>query len=161
MSSQLIIREALQALLLTVPNIGSVHKFERYANRNSEFKAFYEAQVNGQKQIRGWYISLKKRKSTSQITGVFHNRDFWLVRGYMSVSDESETELELDDLVEQLIQLIKQNDSLGGVVDTCIDDQANTAGLQLEESGHVMLSGVLCHDRILTLTTRSTEQLNQ
>jgi hypothetical protein len=76
----------------------------------------------------------------------------WALRGYMALDDSAASEKTFDDLVEALIAAFRADDSLGGVVDSCII--GDIAGLQLDEAGPVMLAGVLCHGARLTLRTR-------
>jgi hypothetical protein len=145
------IRVAIETVMAMVPDIGNVYIYERYAKRSSDFKAFYEYQG----QIRGWYIRRLRKSSFSSTLGLYDEVYHWTIRGFMSVSDNNESELVFDDLIEAIQILFRAHDTLNGTVRTCITAQ-DEAGIQVVKNGHVMLSGVLCHEAQLSLKTMVT-----
>lgn len=140
------IRDAIKTIMETVPDIGVVHTFERFAKRSSEFKAFYQYED----QIRGWYIRRLKTPASSGGIGLYDETYTWQIRGFMSLADEAQTERVFDELIESLVQAFRNYDTLNDTVTTSI--VSNQAGLQVERVGHVMLAGVLCHEAVLSLT---------
>lgn len=155
--SQPIIRDALQALFLTVPNIGQVHNRERYIREENKFVSLYHyTPAGGVKQVRGWWL---RRTATMERTlGVGRNMEVhtWSVRGYMSLNDEDATEIEFDALIEAMRDKVREDPTLGGVCQQSpLNDGDNTDGLQLVDSSPVLFCGVLCHSALLQLRTWS------
>lgn len=139
------IRDAIKAVMDTVTDVGQVQSFERFAKRTSAFKDFYLYQG----QIRGWHIRRMRTPASSGGIGLYDEIYNWQLRGFMSLSDENKSERDFDELIERVVLVFRDNDTLNGTVTTCI--VAETAGVQVERTGHVMLAGVLCHEVVLTL----------
>ena len=149
------IRDAIAAKMATVENIGIVHKYERFAKGEKDFRTLYD--FNG--QILGWNIRRITRVETSQMFGSSEIVNKWRVRGFMSLADALSSELTFDGLVEDLCAAFRADETLGGLINsTVIPAQGNIAGLQEEDSGPVMFSGVLCHSASLALYTWHTNQ---
>ncbi|MCU7841894.1 MAG: hypothetical protein KZQ94_21290 [Candidatus Thiodiazotropha sp. (ex Troendleina suluensis)] len=142
------IRNAIAALIESVQDAGQVHTFERYAKDRSDMQVFYKTG----KQILGWHIRRVRTTERSDYPGRWARIYRWEMRGYLSLDDEAETELQFDNLVEEICAVFRADDTLGGRVDTCII--GNEAGLQVLESYPVMLAGILCHSAKLALNTR-------
>ncbi|MCU7934115.1 MAG: hypothetical protein KZQ99_04450 [Candidatus Thiodiazotropha sp. (ex Dulcina madagascariensis)] len=142
------IREAIAALLETVPAVGQVHRFERYAKNRTDMRVFYQ---QGE-QVLGWHIRRVRTTEHSDYPGRWSRVYRWELRGYLSLDDESQTELQFDNVIEQICAVFRADDTLGGSVDTCI--VGNEAGIQVLESYPVMFAGVLCHSARLALNTR-------
>lgn len=144
------IRDAIAAKVAGVSNIGKVHKFERFAKGEKDFRTMYDH--NG--QIRGWNIRRIKRTETSQMMGSSDVVNAWRISGFMGLSDVEQSELVFDGLVEDLCAAFRADETLGGLIaSTVIPMQNNIAGLQEEDSGPVMFAGVLCHSARLVLYT--------
>ncbi len=148
------IRAAIVAVLQRVPDIGRVHDFERYAANLNDLKAIYVATIDGQEQLRGWFV---RRLTTTEITpalGIYDDTHAWEIRGYMALADGAQSEKIFDGLIEAIRAAFRQDENLGGVVDTTITPQGE--GLALVESGPVLFAGVLCHAARLRLMTKSS-----
>ena len=147
------VRTAIVATLNTVAGIGLVHRFERFADMQSDFRAFYE--TDG--KVLGWFVRRKTTRETEASS--LHNTVIhtWDIRGYMSLNDETETEVVFDTLIEAARTAVRNNPTLGGAVDTTVVD--GKVGLQLDDSGPAMLSGVLCHSARLSLSTEGSIEL--
>ncbi len=144
------IRDAIAAKMATVTGIGLVHKYERFAKGEKDFRAFYE--YNG--QIRGWNIRRITRSETSKMMGSADVINRWRIRGFMSMSDADASELAFDGLVEGLCAAFRADETLGGLIaSTVMPTMGDIAGLQEEDSGPVMFAGVLCHSASLILYT--------
>lgn len=144
------IRAAIVAKLNAVPGIGRVHRYERFAATNAKFVELY---ANGD-QILGWHVRRVAAETKPVSFDHAEEATSWEIRGYASLSDANESEIELDALVEAIRAAFLADDTLGGAVETCSTQSA--AGLQLVDSGPVMFAGVLCHGVRLTLRTVET-----
>lgn len=144
------VRTAIVALLGGVNGMGRAHSYERFIKRNGDLAEVYA--VNG--QLNGWYvrrIGYRRYREPGQI--VTETR--WRLGGYLALSDENETELQMDDLVDGINAAIEADRTLGGAVNDTTDGRQ--IGAVMEDSGPVLFAGVLCHSVRLTLITRQIE----
>lgn len=146
------IRAAIRARMETVPGIGIIHSYERYAAREPDFARLYMHKQPGQPdRLLGWHI---RRVATREFAfSSLKNRveiDF-VIRGWMALEDARETEILMDGLVERLRAAWRRDPSFNGVFNAPIPD-GQALGLQLVESQPYMLGGVLCHGVRLTFT---------
>ena len=107
------------------------------------------------KQVRGWYVRMLTRREASDYNGRWIVNINWRVQGFMSLDDATASEKTLDTLAETLVAAFRNDENLGGVVDTTIVGE--DAGLQVEDSGPVMFGGVLCHSARCRLVTQHLE----
>lgn len=145
------VRDAIVALMASVPDVGQVHAFERYLPRGQWVETFYKTVIDGQPMVRGWHVrrlgftrtreGMRKRVVTT-----------WLVRGYQGVADAEQTELVFDDLIDALVAAFDQSKNLGLDGVQTLDGSAEE-GLQLQDSTPVSAGGVLCHHARLILRT--------
>lgn len=142
------VRSGIVRLLEGIGGIGKVHGFERYAVKERDFRALY-ADAAG--HVLGWHVRRVRTHETTYGVGGYDTRHHWRVVGLQAVVDDAASELALDDLVEQIRAAGRADDTLGGVVATCITDER--AGFELVDSSPVLFGGVLCHRVILELTT--------
>ena len=149
------IRAAIVETVETVPDIGCVHAFERYASDRTRLRALYVSSIGGRDQLRGWFI--RRKEFSAARTGASRRTitTTWEIVGYMALADEAETELAFDGLVDAIADAFQANPSLNGTVVTTIFDDG--AGLSQADSGPVMFAGVLCHAVSLQLKTRHVE----
>lgn len=148
MSALADIRTAIVATMNTVPDIGLVHRYERYAKLQNKFRTLY---VTGG-EVRGWYVRRTATRETSPGRGRYVVVHDWLIRGFMALDDLAATEETFDALIEAARDAFRADETLGGVIaGTNVD---NRAGAQVTESVPVMFAGVLCHSARLALTTR-------
>jgi hypothetical protein len=143
------IRQKIHDLMVTVPNVGTVHTFERYAAIASKLKQLYLS--NG--KICGWYIRLVRTQRDSPSLGRYAVLHTWGIRGFMAFDDAAQSELAFDDLVEALQELFQAHETLDGLVGATAFPEQHVAGLQLDDSGPVMFADVLCHSARCTLNT--------
>ena len=149
------IRSAIKALMLTVPDVGVVHEYERYTTDIAGIRTQYLYAPLG--QLRGWNI----RRATVKEFGRLHNRSVeasrWQIRGFMALNDAIASELQMDALIEGLRDAFRSDDTLGGTVAQCSVPGPNGSSgehaLQVEDFGPVMFAGVLCHGVRLGLNT--------
>jgi hypothetical protein len=143
------IRDAIALKIATVPEIGQVHRFERFAKGEKDFRTQYEH--NG--QVRGWNVRRISRTETSPALGISNIVNKWRISGFMSLEDATGSELVFDDLVEALCQKFRDDETLGDLIAGTVLENPNVAGIQVEDSGPVMFAGVLCHSARLVLYT--------
>ena len=147
MSTTDAIREAIATTLETVPDIGVVHRYERYANQAGPLAALYGS--GG--QLRGWHIR-RVAVSETRLDVAPSVLTRWEIRGYLALADAAESELVFDRLIDAARAAFRADPTLGGVVATTAAE--DVIGLQLADSGPVLFAGVLCHKAVLTLNTR-------
>lgn len=148
MSASTVIRESIAAVMETVPGIGLVHRYERYAEKRQEFRPLF--QPPGQDAVRGWHIRRVRREEAVHSSLLNVVTTTWAITGVASFLDAEESEIAFDELVDSLADAFRAPRFLGGLADTVTD---NSAGLQLRDSGPVMFAGILCHRVRLELTT--------
>lgn len=150
------VRAAIVARLNTVPDVGVVHDYQRYAGDLRKLAALYVTEVGGRPQLRGWYVSRVATVETSAVSGSYAATHEWVLRGYMALDDAAESEIVFDRLVEQIREAFRGDDGLGGLVGSIVFDgsEGSTAGVQAQLEP-VMFAGVLCHAARLTLRTRT------
>ena len=148
------VRTAIVAALNSVPDIGIVHAYERYANDLAALKQLYWSPAHN--AVRGWYV---RRPATSEIGNIqAHAVEVvrWRIVGVMALNDAASSELAFDDLIEAVRNRFAQDETLGGTVDQCTspDNEAGSEScIQLDDSGPVFFGGVLCHACRLGLVT--------
>lgn len=146
------IRDAIKAKILTVAGAGTVHTYQRYAKEASKLATLYK--FGDPARFLGWNLSRVATRELFVDTGrwsVFHT---WRIRGYMGIDDADATEELFDDKVEEIRTAFRDDDSLGGLVFSCINPESLEAGIQVLESRPVMFAGVLCHNAELGLMTQ-------
>lgn len=145
------IRAAIVDILSSVPNIGRVQAYERYAERNAELTTHYS---NGS-QLLGWFVrrvGVLDQPRSADDCSTFLEVVRWQIRGYMALDDAAATELAFDELLNVIRGKFRSNITLNGTVMTTFSDQQ--AGIAVEDSGPVLFGGVLCHAARLNLITK-------
>ena len=149
------IRAAIKNKMLTVPDIGVVHDYERYAKRESEFRTLFE--LNG--EILGWFFYRDNTAELDGDTGEVRRLHEWQFFGFKGLSDNNASAKSFQDLVEVLASAFRADPTLGGVIEENKNtDQAfGPVGLQIDAIETVMFASVLCHRARLRLVTETTE----
>lgn len=142
------VRDAIAAKIATVPGAGKVHRYERYAVAQKDFRNLYVTE----NKVCGWFV--RRVRTVEQEDSTNANREIhsWRIEGVMSFDDANQSEIVFDDLIEQIRAAFRHDETIGGVVETTLVD--GLAGVQLEDSGPVMFAGTLCHRARLSLQTR-------
>lgn len=150
-----LIRLAIVDKLATVPDVGRVYAYERYAKDMRQLAALYHSDEHN--DVRGGWV---RRLSTTESGNVFERtveQVRWRLFLLRSLNDELESELAFDDTIEAVRDAFRPDDALGELVDQCSVPSGGTssaeAGIQVEDSGPAMFAGVLCHCARLTLNT--------
>ncbi len=141
------IRNAIAEKIAALPGIGRVHTFERFAASEKGFRALYES--NG--RVLGWNVRRVNTKVRRENCMWVHIHT-WSIKCFSGIDDAAESELVFDRLVEAVRRAFQEDINLGGIVEST--DEGGLSGIQVEDSGPVMFSGVLCHSARLSLTTR-------
>lgn len=143
------VRAAIVTRLESVPDVGIVQPFERYATQMGDLAAFYGFKGS----LRGWFLRRESRaEKPATMLGAGEISTDWQLRGYYALRDEDRTELLFDALVDAIIDAFRADDTLSGTVTTCSSEDYQ--GLQLQDAGPVLFANVLCHSARLRLTTR-------
>jgi hypothetical protein len=134
-------RAAIAAKIASLPDIGIVHDYERWAADSAKFIEFFTATIGGVSQIRGWEISRKKAvEDTTSTRG-----HIYLIKGYMGLKDAAATEKTFNGLIEEIALAFRRSQSLGGA----------TLGhdfIQVQTIEARMFGSVLCHCAELSIT---------
>lgn len=147
------IRQAIADKLTAIVASGHVHKFERYAVSQKDFRAFYEQDG----KVLGWFIRRLALSETPDTTTYNTVVETWRIRGFMSLNDAAESELAFDDLIDAIRAAFRNDETIGDVVETTKAD--GEIGIQIEDSGPVMFAGVLCHGVTMRLKTQVSAEV--
>lgn len=151
------VRAAIVAIFESIPDIGKVNSFERYADRDADLQAAYQASIGGTKQLRGWNVRRTSVRELSGPLGVSLEVAGWTITGYLAINDKLQSELVMDGLIEAARAAVRVNPTLNGTVTDTSDlsngSEAKETGLQLTESDPVYFAGVLSHRVVLSLLT--------
>lgn len=148
-------RAAIVAVLQSVPEIGRVHAWERYAARHDGLRALYVHTTPAGEQLRGWFVRRLANRRARNGAGRVRVTTTWQIRGLMAVQDETQSELVFDGLIDAVGAAVEVDLTLGGAVESTLFERE--VGAQLTASGPVMFAGVLCHMADITLTTEHLE----
>lgn len=137
------LRAAILALVQSVPNIGQVHDYERFAAGTKDFRLMYESAG----KILGWHVRRGGFSAVQVADGINQVRTEWKVRGFMSLDDAAQSEITFDSLVDALSVKLTRDPTLGGLGNY-------VPGFELKaDVGPVMFSGVLCHSASISFST--------
>lgn len=145
MSEHRLLRAAIVAQLQTVPDIGNVFDFERYAKDDATFRDIYNSGAG----ILGWHVRRVARKETMAFNEVLTT---WEIRGFASLQDDSATELIFDDLIDAIGDAWRNDPCMNGAV-LSPTNETNVVP-ELVDTGPALFCGVLCHSARLRLITR-------
>jgi hypothetical protein len=146
------IRTAIKAKIDTVAGVGPVHEYERFLKDQSRLVALYTS--GNPKRVLGWHIRRVSTRETLEDIARWVVLHGWRIRGYMGLDDADASEKLFDDLIEQIRDAFRSDDTLGGVVFSCVNPANDEAGIQVLDHRPVLFCGVLCHFAELGLTTQ-------
>lgn len=145
-------RAALAGLVAGVADIGLVHDEEPYARTEAAFRELYSWDAgDGSRQLRGWWIRRVRTAEQALGHGRTLNVHTWTLRGFMALDSAQGTGKAFDALIEAVRKAYRDDVTLGGVAQPGPLDRVS--GFQLQDSGPVVLSGVLCHGAALQINT--------
>jgi hypothetical protein len=146
------IRAAIKTVIETVDDVGTVHEYERTASYEGDLWDVFVFDEVHPSTLRGWQIHRAGTVEISNDTGAWFLTDAWELSVFWQVDDGAASEKTFDDAIELVRTAFREDDTLGGVVETLIVD--GVAGAQLVETGIVDFGGVPCHAGVLELNTR-------
>ena len=147
-----VLRQAIVAVIESVPGAGHVHDRERFADNDKALKALY-AHPDG--TLKGWFVRRLSTREDSPAVGRHVVTHRWQIRCFMGFVDGVASEHAFDDLIEAVRDAFRADETMGGLAVSTIIDEA--AGLQLDDAGPVLFAGLLCHAARMTLYTRHYE----
>lgn len=146
-------RDSLYIAVSGVAGTGVVHKYQRFAAQESKLRELY---TSGGK-LRGWYITRPARwRARGDFESRFDLADTWVLRGFLALADERESEIEFDTVLDSLQDALTADPTLGGLVEyTAVSSlEAN-----IQEAGPVMFAGVLCHSAKIVFNIRYRQRI--
>lgn len=142
------VRSDIVATLERVPDIGMVHGYARYASAQVDMKALY-CSPNHDKQLRGWHIKRLAMRETGAAYDSTVQVDRWLIEGFMALSDELQSGIVFDELLDA-IRAAFRTETFNNTVQLT-DPESREAYIQIEQVDEAMFAGVLCHRARLIL----------
>jgi hypothetical protein len=141
----------IKTKLESIPDIGKVYDYERWASSWDKFISLFKSTQHN--QIRGWEIT--RRSISEHIAGAYFRHHKFKIRGYMSIDDSNATDKTFQQLIEEVCNVFRNADS-GSSWFYGDGDQSNNAPAQVEVIEPRMFGGVLCHyvEINLTITER-------
>ncbi|MEO5341095.1 MAG: hypothetical protein H7837_11375 [Magnetococcus sp. MYC-9] len=140
------IRQEIVDRLYDIPDIGRVHGYQPYLRNEQRLRDLYVE--NG--LLCGWYVRRIATQESSPAVGRRVETHTWLVWGVMALSEDGESELAFDGLIEEIRDRFRADEDLGGDVTTVTQEWA---GMQVDNAEPVLFCGVLCHSVRLLLRT--------
>ncbi len=107
-----LVRTKIKARIESVPNMGIVHTYERWAADWGKFIALFKASTG---EILGWEISRVAAPGTYLNTVEEEVSHKYLIRGYMGLQDAAETELLFNEKIEAMRDAFRSDMTLGGL----------------------------------------------
>ena len=150
----LAVRNSIVATLNSVPDIGMVHAFPRYANNLATMKEFYVSPAH--QQLRGWHIERQSFREEGALQERTVDTARWLITGMLALSDGGESFLQFDDLIEAVRDVFRFETFNNTVA---LTDGQNAAYIQGEAIDQVMFAGVLCHRARLFLPVYTLQEV--
>jgi hypothetical protein len=153
------VRDSIIAKLNTIPDIGQVHSYQRYAARTKNMADLYSYTPAGATvaQLRGWFVRRVKVVDKFGPGWMVTEDTQWLIRGYLAVEDSGASEKVFDGLIDQvrgafrIYAELEDTQLTAGAFTTRVENQS---GASLEDSAPVLFCDVLCHSAKISLITR-------
>lgn len=146
------IRTAIKTKIETVGTVGVVHKHEPYAKSAADLAAKYK--TGNPARLHGWHIRRVSTREKLQDVARWHVYVAWRIRGVMSLEEADSTEELFDTEIEAIRDAFRADDSLGGLIFSCINPDNDEVGVQLLDHRPALFAGVLCHFAELGLMTQ-------
>lgn len=151
------IRDWIVAQLNTVPSIGVVHSYQRYADREKALADLYFH--NG--RLHGWFVRRVSVAEKLAFAGANDEQTLWAIRGYLAVNDVTASELEFDSLLDSIRAVFRVGmlnplvEIMGEEVNLSYTEQKarEQIGFAVLDSQPVLFAGVLCHSAQCQLIT--------
>ncbi len=143
-----LIRAQVKVILLTATGVGTnVYEYERWSNNWKDYLDLFKTGS----LIKGWTISRVGTPEIAQTPSTNLRNHNFMIRGYYSLDDSEESELDFQAIIEAVAEKFRINPYLN---DTAFESEP----LQVELVGMVMFGDVLCHFCQLRLVAQEEEQ---
>ena len=146
--SEATIRAALDTIVSSVTDIGTVHDFERWSNEWNDFLTLFKTEIDSTDEIRGWEITYGGYTPSHPSIGGASWREFGMtgrvkahtfyIRGYLGVYDSTESEKTAAALANLVCDTLDADTTIRGSTFY----YAEPANLLFESR---LFGGVLCH----------------
>jgi len=135
----------------SIPDIGVVHDYERWASSWDQFISLFKSQAHN--QIRGWEIT--RGPVSEHLRGTYFRHHLFRIRGYMSLDDAQETDKTFQQLIEEVCNTFR-NAQGGASWFYGNGDAPENSPAQVEINEPRMFGSVLCHyaEILLSVTER-------
>lgn len=129
-------RAAIVAKLESVPDVGVVHRYERFAKDWTTFINLFKA---GDGVIKGWMVTRRSAPSKwNELTPLLRAHEF-LLRGFRGLNDAAATEIEFEADIETIQNSFDRDPMLGGAV------FYGSGPLEVRRVEPRIFGNVLCH----------------
>lgn len=145
------IRAAMVTLLQGVPSIGIVHSYERYADKQADFRALYTSGGT----LLGWFVSRTGWRYARTASGRLLVTTRWQITGFLGLEDATASELVMQGLVETICAAWSADPTMGGIIRGLPIE--GSAGIEVAAIEPVMFASVLCHRARIELITQHYE----
>ncbi len=144
--------DEIETTMNTVANIGEVHPFIRYWKTDADFRSLFQTTIATKVQIRGWTITRDGIPGNDRFTagGPHRLSNNFVIRGYLSLEDGTETEKTFQGLVDAVIKALDENRQLNCNAE--ITGPATVPTISHREFGNV-----LCHYCEINYVVRTQE----
>ena len=135
------IRDGIEAAINSVDDTGLVYDYFRYASNASSFNTLYTTTVGGVRQVRAWLIQWQgiepvEESAFSEQTLLYK----FEITGYRGLNDDTATEKEFADLVEDIMRAVMQKHTFSASGARVYS--TNISGVTI---GHATFAETLCH----------------
>lgn len=146
------VRQAIVTRLSSVPDIGQVHAYPRYAHTLRDLALLYRSPSHG--QLRGWSVARVATNEVGNVQARTVEICRWRILGVMALDDAGSSELAFDALIEAVRDAFARDETLAGTVAQCSDPEgAGESGIQVDDVGPGKFADVLAHIARLSLLT--------
>jgi hypothetical protein len=148
-------RDGLAARISGLPNIGVVHDRERLILDWSKYLAQFTSVLEGehQRRVRGWWITREAVDGENfAFAGDVRRTHRFVVRGILGVADADDTELEHQQLIQDVMDALDASATLGGLALTVGPTSART--IEPRQFG-----SVLCHYTEIACPVQTVDDL--
>lgn len=145
--SEASIRQQIYTILKTVPNVGKVYDYERWA---VDWGKFIELFKDSSGKILGWEICRTGVTGNNISTVEEEDLHQYVIKGYMAVQDADQTEKKFNLKIEEIRAAFRRNFSLSGTCELVTPPSAEVIDTRT-------FGSVLCHYCELKLTAQEIQ----
>lgn len=146
---QQVIRDWIVTQLKSVSNIGVVHGYQRYADREKQLAELY----THNERLHGWFVRRLSVVEKRLNAGFNIEASTWLLSGFLAINDAQNSEIEFDTLIDAVRAVFRVNANNpwktidGKDVSLLFIEQESTEQLGIKVLDHepVLFAGALCH----------------